>query len=98
MGDNFCAGLLESPPVPTPDNRAVSSNPSLSANSLSQPIDFIGLSLEQIEAIPHSVPHFMGTGINLAKTNFSFQNNSFVDCLPQSLLANFRRRSTDAFN
>jgi hypothetical protein len=59
-------------------NRIGGSNPSLSANTWSQSVDFVGLPVEQIEAIPHSVPHFMGAGISLAKTNFSFQKNSLA--------------------
>jgi hypothetical protein len=51
---------------------------SLSANSLSQSVDIIGLPAEQIEAIPHSIPHSTGAGISSAKTNFYFQKNSIV--------------------
>ena len=53
-------------------NRIGGSNPSLSANPWSQSVDFIGLLVEQIEAIPHSVPHSMGAGVGMPKTNFYF--------------------------
>jgi hypothetical protein len=55
---------------PASGNRVVGSNLSLSTNSRSQLVDFIGIPLEQIEAILHSVPHLVSIGIGTPKTIF----------------------------